>query len=229
QSMRGAGAAMGTESEQALQEFADHTGGRRYGSGRVDEALQQAMTDFRANYRIAYYSAPAKPDGKHHKLRVTCARKEVRLQTEPGFYAVAPLDPPDDVERMALEAVAHSPFDATDIGLRASVSPDPGTPGNMRLEIRIDAADLLLGQAQDRRTGKVSVLFAANQAAGWGQPGPPIPLDISLTPEQYATVMHDGIELHRALPAGSAIRKIRAIVVDGELGAVGSVTIPIQH
>ena len=63
QSMRGAGAAMGTESEQALQEFADLTGGRRYGSGRVDEALQQAMTDFRANYHIAYYSASANLTG----------------------------------------------------------------------------------------------------------------------------------------------------------------------
>ena len=160
---------------------------------------------------------------------MTCARKEVRLQTEPGFYAVAPLDPPDDVERMTLEAAAHSPFDATDIGLRATVSPDPGAKGNLRLEIRIDAADLLLPQTQDRRTGKISLLFAAYQAAGWGQPGPPIPLDISLTPEQYETVMHNGIELHRALPAGSAIRKVRAIVVDGELGAVGSLTIPIQH
>jgi VWFA-related protein len=228
QSMRGAGAAMGTESEQALQEFADLTGGRRYGSGRVDEALQQAMTDFRANYQIAYYSASAKPDGKRHKLRVTCARKEVRLQTEPGFYAVASLNPPDDVERVALEATTHSPFDATEIGLRAGVSPDSGAKGNMRLEIRIEAADLLLRQAQDRRTGNISLWFVAYQAAGWGQPGPPIPLNISLTPEQYETVMHDGIELHRALPAGTAIRKVRAIVVDRELGTVGSITIPIQ-
>jgi VWFA-related protein len=224
QSMSGAAAAIATESEQTLEEFAGLTGGREYRSGRVDEAIQQALTDFRANYQIAYYSASLDPDGKHHKLRVTCARKQVRLQTEPGFYALVPPDSPGNLERIAFDSAAHSPFDAAEIGLRASVSPDPATSRNMRFDIRIDAADLLLRQAQDRHTGRVSLLFA-----GLDQPGPPAPLDISLTPEQYETAMRDGIELRLTIPVGAAVRKLRPIVVDRELGAVGSVTIPIQH
>ena len=126
ESTSGAAAALVTESEQSLEEFASITGGRMYRSGGVGEALRQAMTDARANYEIGYYSEQAKPDGKHHKLRVICARKEVRLLTEPGFYAVFGPEQPADVERNATLIAAHSPFDATEIGLRASVSPDPG-------------------------------------------------------------------------------------------------------
>jgi hypothetical protein len=229
QSMNGAEAAVATESQQTLQEFANLTGGRKYESDGVGEAIQQAMADARANYRIAYYSPALLPDGKHHKLRVICARKDVRLQTEPGFYAVGPLDLPSDVEGTAFDAATHSPFDATEIGLRASVSPDPNARQNMRFAIRINGEDLLLRRAQDHRTGKASLLFATYGAAGFEQPGPPIPLDISLTPQQYETVTRDGIELHKAIPVGTALRKVRVIVFDEELGAVGSLTIPIQH
>jgi len=151
------------------------------------------------------------------------------LQTEAEFYVMAPLAPPDDVESMAFEIADHSPFDATEIGLRASVSPDPGSGQNVRFEIRIDAEDLLLLQDQDHRTGKVSCLFAASEGARLYQTGPPIPIYLSLTPEQYETAVHDGIELRRTIPAGAAVRKVRVIVVDAQLGAVGSLTIPIQH
>jgi VWFA-related protein len=232
QSMSGAAAAIGTESEQSLDEVAAITGGRRYRSGGLADAIRQATTDSRANYEIAYYSAEGKsegkPDGKHHKLRVVSARKDVRLQTESAFNAVLPPVQASDVEQSAFLVAAHSPFDATEIGLRANVSSDPAARLDMRLDIRIDAADLLLRQAQDRRTGKVSIMFAAYSAAGLDQQGAPIPLNISLTPEQYETATHGGIEFKQAVRVGAGTRRVRVIVVDGDLGAVGSLTIPVQ-
>ena len=227
QSLRGAAAAMGTESDQSLDEFSGITGGRSYRSGGVGEAIQQAMTGSRANYQIAYYSGSVKQDGKHHKLRVTCARKEAHLETQMGFYILAPLASPADIERNAFEAALASPFDASEIGLRARVAADPSTKQNLRLEIRIDPADLLLRQEQDRRTGKVSLLFAAYGAAGLKQPGSTIPINIKLTAEQYETAIRDGIEFHQAIHFDETVRKVRVVVVDGEVGSAGSVTIPI--
>jgi hypothetical protein len=228
ESVNGAGAPMATESQQTLEEVSSLTGGRKYGSGEGADAIRQAMLDSRANYQIGYYAAEEKPDGKHHKLRVVCARKEVRLQTEQGSYAMLAVNRPADVEHSTFQNAISSPFDATEIGIRGSIAADPATGQNLRLEIRIDPADLLLHQAQDRRTGKVSLLFAAYEAAGLGGTGAPIPIDISLTPVQYEAALHDGIEFHQPIRIGESIRKVRAIVVDAELGAVGSVTIPIQ-
>jgi VWFA-related protein len=229
QSMAGAGAAVGTFSAESLDEYTGITGGRGYSSDRAGDAIQQARTDSRANYEIAYYSASLKPDGKHHKIRVICGRKEVRLQTEHGFYAVAPGGPASSALRsrelpMEIETAAHSPFDATEIGLRASVSPDPANAQNMRFEIQIDAADLLPRPARNQGTGKVFVAFLAYDE-GLQQASPPIL--VSLTPEQFAAVTHGEIGLREAIPVAPAIRKVRVIAFDSELGAVGSITIPI--
>ena len=80
QSQSGAAAAMGSNSTQTLEEITSITGGRAYLSDRAGAAIQQAGTDSRANYQIAYYSESLNPDGKHHKIRVTCQRKDVRLR-----------------------------------------------------------------------------------------------------------------------------------------------------
>jgi hypothetical protein len=196
----------------------------------VGDAVQQATTDSRSNYEIAFYSAAAeKPDGKHHKLRVTCTRKDVRLQTVPGFYSLLASRKPGDDERMTLEIALRSPFEATDIGLRASASPDPDAAQKMRIDMRVDPADLLLSQAQDHRTGKISFLFAPYGPSGLEQPAAPLTLNVSLTPEQYETATRDGIVVRHSIAVGADVRKVRVIVVDGELGAAGSVTIPIQR
>ena len=63
----------------------------------------------------------------------------------------------------------------------------------MRFDIHIDAGDLLLRQAADHRTGRLSLLFAVYGAKGVGQSNP-IPIDINLTPEQYETATQGGLE-----------------------------------
>ena len=226
ESTSGAGAALVTESEQSLEEFASITGGRMYRSGGVGEALRQAMADARANYEIAYYTEVSKPDGKHHKLRVTCARKEVRILTAPGFYAVFGPEQAADMEGNASLIAAHSPFDATEIGLRVSFSPDPGANGVMRFDIHIDPADLLLRQAGDHRTGRLSLLLAVYGASGVGQ-SKPIPIDVNLTAEQYETAVDGGLDFRQSMPIAANVERVRVIVVDRDLGAAGSVTIPM--
>jgi VWFA-related protein len=226
ESTTGAAAALVTESEQSLEEFANITGGRMYRSGGVGDALKQAVNDARANYELGYYTEPAKTDGKHHKLRVTCARKEVRLLAAPGFYALFGPQQPADVERNAALLAVHSPFEATEIGLRASVAPDPGAAGTMRFDIHIDPADLLLRQAGDHRTGRLSMLFAVYGPDGVGQ-SKPLPIDVNLTTAQYDTAMRGGLEFHQAMPVGATVQRVRVVVVDRDLGAAGSVTIPV--
>jgi len=226
------GVSIGTPSIQTLQQFSEITGGREYGSDRAGDAIQQAITDSRANYEIAYYSAAPNPDGKHHKVRVVCERKDVRLQTEEGFYALAPASgsPATALQSrelpLEIATAAHSPFDATQIGLRASVSRDPRDSQKRRFEVHIDAADLLPCPARDPDAGKVFVAFVAYDQ--WQKPLAEPALS-TLTPEQFEAAKGGEITLSDAIPVPQGIPKVRLIVVDAELGTVGSLTIRFQR
>lgn len=227
------GTAVGTPSIQTLEQFAGITGGRGYASDQAGDAIQQARTDSRANYEIAYYSA-LKPDLRHHKIRVVCGRKEVRLHTEAGFYAVVPLVSPGSLAAgelrsrelpIEIQTAALSPFDAADIGLRVGVSRDPGNSRNWRFNVHIDTADLLPRPTRDPDAGKVSVAFVA-----YDQRLRPLadPILVTLTPEQFEAAKNGEIGVSQVIPV-SGIPKVRAIVFDAELGAVGSVTIPVRR
>jgi VWFA-related protein len=226
QSIRGAGEELDTYSGQTLDLFSSLTGGRLYRTDTASIAIEQARTDSRANYRIAYDSEAPTANGKRHKIRVICTRKNVKLQTEQEFYALG-LPTPDEFERAALEAAAGSAVDATEIGLRGSVSPEPGAAHRMRLDLRIAREDVLLRAVGDRYVGKVSVNFSTPDAEDGPAAFRPIPLSVNLTAQQYEAAASDGIAVHQEI--SSDAREVRAIVVDRQLRAVGTITIPVRR
>lgn len=65
------------------------TGGRVFSTIDLNRAIAQIEADARTNYSLDYQPPAKNWDGKYHKLRVTVARKGVRLQTELGYYAVS--------------------------------------------------------------------------------------------------------------------------------------------
>jgi VWFA-related protein len=229
-----AGSAVVTPSLDFLRQFTSITGGRQYASDRADDAIRQAITDARANYQVAYYE-DLNPDGKNHKIRVVCARKDVRFVTAQDFYPLAPLSSRGALAATALrsrelpaemEAAAHSPFDATEIRIRASVSRASGNAPEMDFEVGIDAADLLPGPARNPGAGKVFVAFVAFDEA----PRPlPHPVLVTLTAAQLAAAGTGTIRFSELLPVPQDAHKIRVIAFDAELGALGSVTVPIRR
>lgn len=62
-------------------------GGRAFSTIALERAITQIEAGSRMNYSLEYQAPPR--DGKYHKLRVTVARKGVRVQTELGYYAVS--------------------------------------------------------------------------------------------------------------------------------------------
>ena len=65
-----------------LEQFADLTGGKVY-QNDVEKAVMEVMAASRSSYVIEYDAPP--PDGKYHKIRVTCSRKGVHLQVKQGY------------------------------------------------------------------------------------------------------------------------------------------------
>jgi VWFA-related protein len=210
----------GMGSRATLRIFADLTGGGFYGDGDTGTAIREAMEDLRTSYQIAWRPAAEERDAKYHKIVVTCRRKGVRLRTRAGYFAL-PEAAVDEKESIA-DAVA-SPFNAAEIGIRLTAS--PAADGKVRLQLRIDPADVLLLREGGVYTGELLVEVAGYVADGRSQVIPVAPVHLRLTPEEYSHVLRDGVPYETKLALGERIRKVRLIVLDPRLGTTGSMTV----
>lgn len=227
QSEEGVGAALGTQTQAALQNFADFTGGRSYASDKIENAITDAIADGRGNYRLAYYSEAGEKEHKQHKIRLESLRKGVQLRTRESYGGDAAESTPEHVEQFALVGECKSPFDASDIGLRVAVSKNRAD-GKQHFDVAIDPADLLIEQHGDRYEGRLGVMLAFYTDQGLQQPSPPTQLKISMPPERFKQVAQTWIHIGQDAAVSDNVRKVRVIVFDRSLDALGSVTIPMK-
>jgi VWFA-related protein len=76
----------GVLNRDSLDILTGATGGRT-STVDLNKAITQAEADARTNYSLEYEPPARNWDGKYHKLRVTVARKGIRIQSEHGYYA----------------------------------------------------------------------------------------------------------------------------------------------
>jgi VWFA-related protein len=223
ESAQGAGADPGSLNRETLQMFSGLTGARWYPSDYTGSALAGALVDGRAAYRVAYY-APVRPkDKKEHKIRLQSARKDVRLLTYEGYFGEPAQADPDAVERVLFTNECHSPFEASEIGLRAKLSTGPD--GKSHVDVHIDPADVMLEQSDGKYHGQIALLFATYSQGTFKDAPAPTPIEINLTQDQLDKAQTDGIQLSLNVQPTSGVDKIRLIVFDRSLFGLGSVTL----
>ncbi|MGD0778541.1 MAG: VWA domain-containing protein, partial [Candidatus Solibacter sp.] len=238
----GAGAASGAESrsgapadapgitlatEATLEQFAQLTGGYAFMTPDIRGAIARAASDARMSYRISYEPPLGNWDGKYHKIRVTCARKGVKLETKQGYYAFANLAAEGDREKAALEAATASAFNATEIGLYVRLTEhEPGTL-SVELAIRVDAGDVSLVQAGELATGRLAVSVVGYMKDGRTELFPAEEVVPKLTAEQREKALHEGIAVEERLVVAEGVERLRVLVYDRGSGAVGSLGIPL--
>jgi hypothetical protein len=179
------------------------------------------------SYLIAFDPPLDQWDGKYHKIRVACSRKGVRLQTKQGYYAFAADAHQGDQENAGFETAISSPFDIPEIGIYARLAPSGKTPRAMNLEIRVDAADVLLAREGDLFTGQLAIGFATYPANVRADDQPPGTFEIRLSPEQHDLAMKQGLSVTRLVMLPATVRRIRVMVYDRASGAIGSLTLPV--
>ncbi len=217
----------GLGSEQTLDEFARLTGGRAWENNDIGGAIKQAITDAKQSYLISYTPPPENWDGKYHKVRVTCARKGVKLQARQGYYAFAEQAVSGKQEEAAIQAAMLSPFDAAEIGLRATATPQPGDPPVLRLAARIDLNGVQLTQSGDEFTGELAARFVEYQDDGTMRQTKPVALKVHFTGDQHDAALKDGFPMDEGLTLAPKVEKVRLIVFDRTSSAIGSLTIPV--
>jgi len=215
---------MGSVFRQTLDMFSSLTGGRLYPTDNTPEALSAAITDGRGNYRLAYYSPTHPKDRKEHRIRLESSRKGVRLLTSEGFFGDVAEPDPAALEHSLFSSVPHSPFEASEIGVRVALSPAPSGSAT-HFAIHIDPADILLEQRDGSYRGQLALLFAFDSHGFLERAAAPVHIDVNLTPDQFSQAQKDGIDASQDVEVSSDAEKIRVIVMDRKLYALGSVTV----
>lgn len=216
----------GYQSQDTLQQLSELTGGRAYPGNNVEPAVATAMAATRGSYLILYDPPRQNWDGKFHKIRVNCTRKGVRIQTQQGYYAVAQ-DSVDDPMKRAFDAASANEFDASAIGLRATVTPVTNAPNMFDYEVRVDAEDLLLVHRGERDEGQLSVGFMG-LVGGLMKPPKATTVNVSLSREQFNAALKEGLPLVHEKVDGKGMDKIRIVVLDLNSGEFGTLTVPVS-
>jgi len=210
--------------------FANSTGGRTFVGRDLGDILGQIRSDEKSAYEVTYQPDPDYWDKKYHKIKASCSRQGVRILTENRLLAVPIAEqktPPAKDENSALIAALTSPADASDIGLRVAISPVAGQKA-VHFAIHIDVGDLQLKQQGANFADDITILFADYTSPG-NLKTPPTPQDLQLTmtPEQHARVLKEGLGFEVDHALDPTIKQVRFVVYDHANNAYGSLSIPV--
>jgi VWFA-related protein len=210
-----------------LEQLSALTGGHVYPTDNTEQAIRQATGNApRMNYRLAF--ALDRLDGKYHKIRVTTARKDIRIQTAERYYAIAA---PERARREeALQnAMAQSPFDDPAIGLTATVAKVQGQPGQFHFSIKLDAPDVELLKEGNRYKGTLTIALVEFRSDGERAmvAGPPVDLDMS--EEEYSKALAGGIEITREAKLDATTMQVRVFALDRNSELAGTVTVKVDR
>ena len=207
-----------------LQDLATITGGHYFPPDAAETAIRQALGPGPANFQVGYRPPVDRWDNKFHKLRVTADIRGNRLtiRAPRGYFGDAREgDPSDRFARAVL-----GPSDASDIGIRAAVTPSEKVRGWLHIYILVDAADLKLTR-DDTADGEFGVTFAYYTTAWQSEASVEIKRPLHLNAAELDAARRDGVALSFDRPVAAGVRKLRIVVRDTPTGNVGSLTVPL--
>ena len=205
-----------------LRDLAKSTGGRAIDRGDLVKALGGIEDDARALYEVSF-GPDTPPDGKFHTLELKIPnRKDVKLRYRSGYeYS----EESGNTQQRFQQAV-WSPQDASAIKLTAESAPDGSVSGSSGIKLSIAFPGLALEQKDGRWTDNLYIFVAQRDDATQKAEVSGDTLRLSLKQATYDTGMPAGIPYQRAVDVKSKLGSVRVIVVDGNSGKMGSVTLP---
>jgi VWFA-related protein len=207
-----------------VRQLAESTGGRAINKGSdIKAALDGIDSDSTALYEVGFDPDSA-ADGQYHALAVKVAgRKDVKLRYRTGYLYAAE----SATTKQRFQQAVWSPQDATGIQLTAeAVAATDSASGNPTVRLRIALPGLALEQKDGRWKDDLYIFVAQRDDATQKAEVSGDTLRLSLQQATYASGMLAGIPYHRDVMPKSKLGSVRVIVVDGNSGKMGSVTLP---
>jgi VWFA-related protein len=211
-----------------VRQLAEATGGLAINKGSdLQETLDGIERHASALYEIGFYPDTT-ADNKYHTLQVKIpSRKDVKLRYRTGYlYA----EQAATIKQRFQEAV-WAPQDLTGISLTAEAVNAEDTPtgkNTVKLRIAFPGLSFKENNAEDapRWTDQLYIFVAERADASQKATVDGDTLRLSLRKATYDSGMPAGIPYQHAVAAKDKLGSIRIIVVDGNSGRMGSITLP---
>ena len=203
-----------------FREVADATGGRALRrSNNMIGQLNGVVADGHATYLLGF--SPSQPaDGKYHLITVKLvSRHDATLRYRTGYqYDKEPTSLKDRFKRAIWQ-----PADASEIAVKAT--PVTDAAGNA-LRITVAGTDLDLTQQDALWMGKLDIFMVRRDEEGLHAAVSGKTVGLKLKETTYQRAMNEGLTFDERLDTKLESGSLRVIVVDGNSGRIGSVTVP---
>jgi VWFA-related protein len=215
-----------------VRQLAESTGGRAINKGGdLKATLDTIDSDSQALYDVGFDPDTA-ADGKFHTLTVKIpTRKDVKLRYRTGYL----YSEESKSTQQRFQQAVWSPQDATGIALTATPVPaSDSATGQSMIRLRVGFSSLSLeppsanSSTPGRWTDQLYIFVAQRDDANQKAEVSGDTLRIAMKQASYETGMPAGIPYQRAVETKSKLGSIRVIVVDGNSGKMGSVTLPMS-
>ena len=210
-----------------VRQLAESTGGRAINKGGdLKAALDGIDQDSTALYELGF-DPDSQADGKFHTLQVRIpSRKDVKLRYRTSYLYTEE----SASTKQRFQQAVWSPQDATGIALTAeAVTAADSASGKGIVKLRIALPGLALQQQAGppvKWTDQLYIFVAERDDAAQKAEVSGDTLLLTLKQATYDSGMPAGIPYHRNVDPKSRLGSVRVIVVDGNSGKMGSVTLP---
>lgn len=206
-----------------VRQLAESTGGQAFNKGSDLKATLEGIDRDSSSYYELAFAPDTAADGKFHTLQVKVpSRKDVVLRYRSGYMYAE--DSANTQQRF--QQAVWSPQDATGVGLTAEAVAADAASGDSTVKLRISFPGLALTQKDGRWTDQLYIFVVQRDDAIQKAEVSGDTLRLSLKQATYDTGMPAGIPYQRAVEVKSKLGSVRVIVVDGNSGRMGSVTLP---
>jgi VWFA-related protein len=205
--------------------FSKGTGGKSiYVDNDLAAAMKTVMDDDEVTYSLGFYPVDQKPDGSYHALSLKVAKKGAEVRHRDGYYADDPKGSNTGNRHESINAVMDNSLDATQLGIRASVSPVKNRPGIYQMEVKVNANELHLDHIKDRWVAHIqyATLFSPSESTK----GTLETIQLNLTEARLRAALADGYAFRRLVDLGDHKGTLRVVVQDAGNGFSGSVRVP---
>jgi hypothetical protein len=142
---------------ETLETLAEQTGGQAFHHmNDLGSAIQDAASDARVSYSLAFSPPAGSLDGSYHGLEVTVKRPGVKLRYRPGYVAAR-----DAAVAPSLAQAIANPVALAGIGFTVHLEP---VDGGYKASMTIDPRNITLEPKDGKWTGSLQFLVVVGKA-----------------------------------------------------------------
>jgi hypothetical protein len=197
-----------------LQTLAQETGGRAFHHiNDLNTAIQEAASDGRVSYSLAFSPPADSLDGSYHRLEVAVRRPDVNLRYRPGYVAA-----PDAALAPSLAEAIANPVPLAGIGFTVHLEP---VDGGYRASLTIDPRSITLEPKDGKWVGSLQFLVLVGKVEQLTT----IPL--TFTEDKFREIQEKGLQMSTRVKTRPDTTGFSIGFRDVPSGLVGTLHVPL--